>query len=215
MLYKVGYSLVDLETSQEVMFWGDTIGSLSTPPVEIILPNRDAVYGFHLGETFQNTYKFVERWIDASPETEWHKHIDQQILIQNDRVVVQYIYELPHIEILKTKIKAKIAEKRWEIEISGVTDSNDITFATDRESQTKYIAIAVKLLSVDVSTWSIHWKTVNGNFVTLNASEMQNVINLVMNHVQTCFDKESDLHSLLDAATTYEEVFSIDITTGW
>lgn len=111
------------------------------------------------------------------------------------------------------ELKIDIASKRYNVEVGGVVISNN-TYATDRESQTKYVAVAVDISQqANIEAWSINWKT-NEGFVALNASEMSTVISTVRNHVQTAFDKEAEYLQLIDTANN-EVLESTDFSAGW
>lgn len=114
----------------------------------------------------------------------------------------------------KSQLKTTITSKRYEVEVGNVRINNNL-YSTDRESQTKYVAIAVDISqSSNISAWSINWKTAEGVFVTLNATEMTQVVNGVRQHVQACFDKESEYYTLIDTAdqATLE---ATDFSAGW
>jgi len=117
-------------------------------------------------------------------------------------------------EILpKDDLKRVVTEKRYEIEVGG-TKVNNIIYATDRESQTKYIAVAIELQQANTQTWSILWKTLDGTFVQLNAIEMSTVIDSVRNHIQNCYNKEAEYHSTI--STSSKSVLeSTDFNLGW
>jgi hypothetical protein len=114
----------------------------------------------------------------------------------------------------KESIKYDITNKRYEVEVGGVVISNN-TYATDRESQTKYVAVAVDISQqINVNAWSITWKTNDNQFVNLNANQMLQVISGVRQHVQNCYDKEAEYYQLIDAANT-STLQSTDFSAGW
>lgn len=212
-MIQVGYSLID-SSNTEIRFWGNSLGSFITAPERLVLSNGDIVEGASSYESFSDGSMLVERWIESNPSTEIDVKIGETIEFRNDKIVVVYNYETPSIETFKTYRKKQLSNKRWEVETGGCfIDSNN--FATDRESQTKYTAVAVAISQADPNTWSINWKTNDGNFLTLNAQQMMTIINMVMNHVQNSFNKEKDFISEIDACNTVEEVLAIDINQGW
>ena len=58
------------------------------------------------------------------------------------------------------------------------------------------------------STYSCRWKTESG-FVELTAPQILAIADAVRAHVQSCFDHESELVALVDAAETVEAVEAI------
>lgn len=213
MLQKVGYSLID-STNIEIQFWGNTLGTFVSAPEKIILPNGNIIEGASPYELLIDGYMLVERWIESNPTTDIDVKIGETIEFRENKIVVVYNYELPSVDVIKAHRKIQLANKRWEVETGGCfIDGN--AYATDRESQTKYTAVAVAISQADPNTWSINWKTNDGQFVVLNAQQMMAVINMVMYHVQSSFNKEFEFIEAIDACTTVEEVLAIDIESGW
>lgn len=212
-MIQVGYSLID-SSNTEIRFWGNSLGSFITAPERLVLSNGNIVEGAKPYEQFNDGSMLVERWIESNPTTDIDVKTSETIEFRDDKIVVVYNYEPPEVTSLKSNIKQKLANKRWEVETGGCfIDGN--AYATDRESQTKYTAVAVAISQADPLTWSINWKTNDGQFVVLNAQQMMAVINMVMYHVQSSFNKEFEFIEAIDACTTVEEVLAIDITIGW
>lgn len=211
MQHKVGYSLVDIDSNQELQFWGNMVGEIHSMPIELILPNKDVVYGFSVGEVFQNKYKFLERWIDDNKTTEWDEILNQNVIITQDKAIISYEYEIPPLDILKIRKKEQLANLRWQKEVGGI-EIDENMYSTDRESQTKYTSIAVNLMTDPNPTWAINWKTADGKFVTLNREQMLSVINLVLIHVQMCYNRESELIQQIDNCQTISQLIELDIS---
>lgn len=220
MLQKAGYSLVDT-SNNEVQFWGNSFGVSVSAPEQVSIPNQnivfDGVQSYIKGKnsiTFSNGYKLIERWIDSSPNTEIDIKVGETIAFSNNKTIVTYNYQAPELQTLKYYKKNKLATKRWQIETGGTT-YNGNSFSTDRESQTKYTAVAVAISQANLATWSINWKTNENDFITLNATEMMNVINYMLNHVQNSFNTEYQFQQQIDACTTNIQVNNIDLNVGW
>jgi hypothetical protein len=156
----------------------------------------------------------VERWIESNPTTEIDTKIGETIEFREDKTVVVYQYALPEPEILKEHLKSKLATRRWAAETAGIT-IDDLVYSTDRESQIKYTAIAVAISQADPQTWSVNWKTSDGQFITLNSTQMMYRTNIVMGYVQGCFNREYAIQSEIEACSTVEELLLVDIDSGW
>ena len=213
MLHHTGYSLVD-SSNTEIKFWGNSLYEVISMPERIILPNGDIVEAPTLDGNWSDEYKLIERWIESNPTTEIDEKISETIEYRDGKTIVVYNYQLPNTESMKTLKKAKLASKRWEIETSGAVINGNL-YATDRESQVKYTAVAVALFQANPLTWTINWKVGDGTFVVLNAQQMSGVINTVMTHVQTSFNKEAEFIAQIDVCTTVEEILAIDLEQGW
>jgi hypothetical protein len=112
------------------------------------------------------------------------------------------------------QIKQAVSNKRYDVEVGGVRIANNL-YSTDRESQTKYVAVAVDISQqANIDTWSITWKTNDNQFVNLNANQMLQVIGGVRQHVQNCYDKEAEYYQLIDTANT-SVLKSTDFSANW
>lgn len=213
MIKKVGYSLIS-SSNTEIKFWGNMLGMDISAPERVMLENGDVVEAAKPYEVFADGSMLVERWIESNPTTEIDVKVSETIEFRENKIVVVYNYELPDIDSLKAYKKTKLAQKRWQVEVGG-TVFNSNSFATDRESQTKYTAVAVAISQADPLTWSINWKTNSGSFITMNAAEMMAVINHVMTHVQNSFNIEYQIQVIIDSCTTAQEVVDINIDEQW
>lgn len=213
MLQKIGYSHID-SSNNEIKFWGNTLGVDFAAPSRVILENGIIMEGAMPYQPFNDGSMVVERWIESNPTTEIDTKTGEVIEFREDKTVVVYQYALPELENLKEHFKSKLATRRWTAETSGIAIDN-LVYATDRESQIKYTAIAVAISQADPQTWSVNWKTSDGQFVTLNSAQMMYRTNIVMGYVQGCFNREYALQSEIDACSTVEELLLLDIDSGW
>jgi len=213
MLFHTGYSLIN-NSNTEVQFWGNALGVNVSMPESVRLSNGDIVLSPMLNVNLSEDYRLVERWIESNPTTEIDTKVGETVEFRDDKIVVVYDYQVPDIGVFKNHIKSKVATKRWEVEVGGIT-IDSVNYATDRESQTKYTAIAVAISQADPVTWSINWKTNSGTFAMLNAAEMTLIINTILQYIQDCFNKEYELQQEIDACTTIEQVMAIDYNSNW
>ena len=119
---------------------------------------------------------------------------------------------LPTLDELRALKLSELAALRWERETGG-TLFNGMPVATDAVSQTKYIG-AVVGAQIDPDT-IINWKMADGSFVSLDAQSITAVAMAVRAHVQACFDREAEMKTQIEAATTAEELAALDLNTGW
>lgn len=161
------------------------------------------------GGTIDNVeYILVNQVIPPNVNLGW-SYTESTPVIEGDRWVQTWDTNLkPFIEI-----KTDISNHRYNVEVGGVKIANNL-YSTDRESQTKYVAVAVDISQSNVETWSINWKTADNKFVNLNATQMSEVINGVRSHVQACYDKEFEYHQLIETANQ-QTLESTDFSAGW
>lgn len=213
MLQKIGYSHIN-SSNVEIKFWGNTLGVDFSAPERVILENGDIVEAAGTYQAFNDGSMVVERWIESNPTTKIDTKIGEIIEFRENKTVVVYQYSLPEPENLKEHLKSKLAEKRWIAETAGIS-IDGLVYSTDRESQIKYTAIAVAISQADPQTWSVNWKTNDGQFISLNSTQMMNRTNIVMEYVQGCFNREYAIQLEIDACSTVEELLLIDINSGW
>lgn len=172
-------------------------------------PNVSFAVGWKGGVVNDQTYVYVQNTQPPAANLGWIAVESTPIKRANNKWYQSWTTNI----VSKEKLKQVVAEKRYTVEVGGVSVANNV-YATDRESQTKYVAVAVDIQQSNTQSWSITWKTQDNSFVTLNASDMLNVISTVRNHVQSCFDKEAEYYQLIDSANT-AVLESTDFSAGW
>lgn len=111
----------------------------------------------------------------------------------------------PTLDELKAAKRAEIAAARYAAEISGIT-LDGVEIRTDRESQALITGAA--LAAMQDENYILKWKAVSG-FVELGAEQVMSVAQAVRQHVQSCFDREAELQTAIEAAETEEELNGI------
>jgi len=113
---------------------------------------------------------------------------------------------LPTIGELKETKRNEIAAARYAVETGGCT-VDGVSIATDRGSQALLTA-AVVMARLDPE-FKTQWKCADGSFKQLDAFQLCAIGDAVISHVEACFAREGKLCELIDAATTPEELDSI------
>ena len=132
---------------------------------------------------------------------ERYYHLGSSVEFDGTTVTKTYTIFPIDLETFKERAKADMAAARFEAETSGIDG-----IKTDRESQALITGAALK--AMQDSTYSCRWKTESG-FVELTAPQILAIADAVRAHVQSCFDHESELVALVDAAETVEAVEAI------
>lgn len=119
-------------------------------------------------------------------------------------------YELADkdIDTVKAELKGIIAAKRYEKEIGGVNLGDGTVIRTDPESQAKLTGAWARVQQK--TNVEIDWKGANG-WVKLKKADVEGLADLIGTHVQSCFSMEKQKHELIDAATTLQELDSINL----
>jgi len=115
-----------------------------------------------------------------------------------DDIIGHYTIAEKPISEISYMIKQKATEYRYEKEIKGC-EFNSIKLATDRESQS--LMTGVRLKSDVDNTKTFNWKGGDG-WVTIDHTAIVALSDAVMDHVESCFGLEMDVHQSVDAAET-------------
>jgi len=159
---------------------------------------------------FYGWYPVIE--INSEYDPRYQIRSKPQLTFDNEKVTATYtITEIPIEEIRNKKLK-ELAQKRWEIETSGI-ELGDSVILTDRESQAQ-INGAYSAAKNGVST-ELDFKATTG-WIKLTAQEMIYIGEAVYNHVQNCFKKEK-LHydNITKNLQTALEIVDYNIEEGW
>lgn len=134
----------------------------------------------------------IALWGAAGSRVGWAAVTDVVISDAPDEIVLQDARE---------RKRAEIASARFEAETAGIDG-----IKTDRESQALITGAALK--AMQDSEYSCRWKCVGG-FIELTAPQILAIVDAVRSHVQGCFDREAELLTLIEAATSPEELAAI------
>lgn len=134
--------------------------------------------------------------------------IEQSLPLANVEIGTTGSYVVPEetFESAKADKKQEIAAWRYNEETKGVNVNGNI-ISTSRESQTSLSAAYTSMKDGLIST--VNWKMSDGTFVTLDLSTITVIAQAVVNHIQSCFDREMYYLNLLEQTTTIEQVKDI------
>lgn len=107
---------------------------------------------------------------------------------------------------IKNILKNKVSAERYLREIAGTKvtlNGVDYPIETDRESRTKWIQLA----SLPGPT---NWK-IAGSFINLTQQDATAILQAVVDYVQTQFDWEMNMYTLIDSKSDINELKSIEI----
>jgi hypothetical protein len=207
MQTKIGYSLVD-DIGNEIQYWG------LVPPPYIKLKDGTVVHGVSIG-TLSNGYKIVERWLDDTPTTPYDMKNGITIIFDGTKVTVTQQYQTPDLATVKNEVKSKISNYRYNAEVAGTTYANNI-YATDATAQGKISQLVNDvLLSQNINGYTVNYKTLDNEFVTLNGNDVINLSKAIRSHVQSCFDKEAEYFSVVAQTTDMNQLLDLDISVHW
>lgn len=116
------------------------------------------------------------------------------------------------IEALKSDLKTRASEIRWEKETGGITLPNGVKIATSIEDQNRITSVIANARLAGVT--DVRFKGIDG-WVTLTIGELELIASSIALHVQECFTAEYNHHVAIDALTTVDEVLAYNIATGW
>lgn len=119
-------------------------------------------------------------------------------------VKTTYTIEDFPINKIKERVLEDLENLRFKYETDGISfttiDSQELEIDTSRESQNKILGMHVAVSGGYKKTAS-KWKTKNG-FVSISASDMSKMALQLLDFVQSCYDRESDI---------FDKISSIDL----
>lgn len=101
------------------------------------------------------------------------------------------------VEQARAALIAYAADKRWQIEVGGISIGG-IDVATDDRSKTMIMGARIKADSNPA--FSTRWKTQAG-FAVLTAGEIIAISDAVLAHVDACFTAEATVLAAIEAGT--------------
>ena len=107
---------------------------------------------------------------------------------------------------IKAKKRREIVAARYNAEIAGIT-FNGITIKTDRE--TRFAMVEAYLQTYFNPDYTLNWKTGDNTFILLSADQIMTIETVIRQHVQSCFDHEAELISLIEMSTNEIELDNI------
>lgn len=131
---------------------------------------------------------------------------------ERNRIVRVWGLEPIPLDEVKAARKAAATALRWEKEVAGIL-IDGVPVATDDRSKTLILGKRAKARENPDMTF--RWKAASGEWVDLTGAQIIAIADTVADHVQACFNREGELHDLIDAAEMAEAVLAVDIATGW
>jgi hypothetical protein len=129
--------------------------------------------------------------------------------ITGDIAIANYDVMDSPVEFAKVNFKNQAADVRYKKEISGTKiniQNTEVTIDTTRDGRN----IFVQKYSLMGDNETVNWKFPQG-WLTLTKSELGSIVAAGASHIQTVFDWEKTINDQIDAATTKEQLLSIQI----
>jgi len=111
-------------------------------------------------------------------------------------------------DVKLTVTLASIARRRFQAETAGIT-VNGMKVYTDRTTQMKLTAATLR--AVRDTEYVVDWKTISGDFVTMNSQQIIALSDVVGDYVQECYTREGEIV----AAFNRDEFTDDMLETGW
>ena len=119
---------------------------------------------------------------------------------------------VPTLAELKADAQSRLASRRWQAETGGITVGG-IFVPTDRETQGIVDRIVRAFADGDM-TGSVNFKAPDG-WVQIDEATARAIKAAGAQHIQACFDRESELSALIEAADDADALAAIDLDSGW
>lgn len=126
--------------------------------------------------------------------------------LDNGTYTMGWIVDEKPVDEVKSALLQRIAERRLEIETGGVPYLGR-SFKTDPASQAK-VGFAYIHARSD-PTFTTAWKDAAGVFLAMNNAEVVAFGETMFGFVALCFQREEQLQSLVNAASTIEDLSNL------
>lgn len=108
---------------------------------------------------------------------------------------------------VKQRLKEFVSNKRWQIETGGIVLNGSLVL-TGTADQNR-ISSVLALCSVDSTLTTLDFKGADG-WMKITTDMLKGIASAIGKHVQWCFTKEMEYHTLIDTSTI-EELKELDI----
>ncbi len=119
-----------------------------------------------------------------------------------DALIAKIGVLVPDANPTPDQLKAYAATARWRKETGGITvdlgGGVSVPVATDDRS--KLMIMGAAQSAAQDANYTTPWKTTTGEFVTLNAAQIETIASAVAAHVQSCFATEDQVVAGIDAS---------------
>lgn len=116
----------------------------------------------------------------------------------------------------RNTLLAHAAEMRWRAETAGISVAG-LPVATDDRS--KVMLMSARLQASTSPSFTIRWKTTDGDFAIIDAATIITMSDAVTAHVEACFDREADVASAINEGdvTTIAAITAAfaDVSSPW
>ncbi len=156
-------------------------------------------------------FELVERPFDAVMERMAATPVDTPDPA-NSRIVRMWPVEPIPLDEIKAARKDAATDLRWRKETGGIVIAG-VRVATDDRSKTLILGKRAQAQADPAATF--RWKAAGGAWIALTGAQIIAIADAVADHVQACFDREGELHDLIDEAEDAAAALTVDITDGW
>lgn len=120
----------------------------------------------------------------------------------------------------KDKLHKMVHNQREKVLTGGIevtVSAGTFSFSTKDRSRTLVDQSALDAKESDDS-WEKRWKTMSGDYVVIDKSDMEKIRKVVAKHVEACFNREEELKDKIDSISELEDLKGIKqkiLKDGW
>lgn len=116
------------------------------------------------------------------------------------------------IDSLRTELKTKVTDKRWETESGGITFINGIKIKTSKDDQDRILSVIINAERNGIT--EIDFKAESG-WAKISIFALRQLAKELTNFVQFCFKTEKTHHDNIDTISDVEELCNYDYAANW
>jgi hypothetical protein len=132
--------------------------------------------------------------------------------ITEETAIANYEVHDSPIESMRYNLKQLAAQERYNKEVLGTTviiQDHVVTIDTNRGARDVFVQKYLLMADSDL----VNWKFLS-TWLTLTKQDLGLIVQVIDQHVQTCFDWEADISNQLDLADTKQALLAVAINTN-
>lgn len=176
--------------------------------MKILISPTNEIAGFA-----DETYDPGEGWLKLDyPEGFEDEHFNSLKYVHGLLLIDAEPFIEQNLTRLKSRLKDRATDLRWQIETGGLTLPSGVTVKTGIDDQNRITTVIANAELAGVET--VDFKAHSG-WVTLSIADLHAVAAAIAAHVQACFSAERAHHEAIDALGSINEVSIYNINAAW
>lgn len=116
------------------------------------------------------------------------------------------------LEQRKDALRAQLAQRRWEVETSGITLISGLRVLTGRSDRDGITSLILSSEAAGIT--AVDFKAADG-WVSLNLDGVRYIARAIAVHIQACFTAERNISAAISALDSLAAADAFDVSAAW